>query len=291
MSDRTGPAHPTTDTGTGTGITRSGENTRPGTAEKHMQGHWLLAHLGKKVLRPGGLGLTRQLLHAAAPTTTDHIVEFGPGVGKTATILLAAKPASYVAVDPNPQGQEALRKILDRHPRARLQISDAAHSELPDGCADLVVGEAMLSMQNEKEKDAIVSEAVRLLAPGGRYAVHELLREIPADTDPPTSGPGDPVSKEISRTIKVGARPLTVAGWHELLTRHGLEITWTGQAPMRLLEPSRIVADEGVLGASRFLINLARNKPARERVQAMRASFRAHADSLGAIAVVARKPR
>lgn len=258
---------------------------------QHLQGHWLLARLGKRVLRPGGLELTRRLLQSARPAAADRIVEFGPGVGKTATELLAVEPASYIGIDPNPQGRGALTAIIDRHPQARLVISDAATTGLSDGEADLVVGEAMLSMHCQKDKAAIIQEAARLLAPGGRYAIHELER---IDTDGTAKGvgtPGDPVSKDISRTIKVGARPLTEQGWHELLTDAGLEVQWTGHAPMHLLEARRIVADEGVVGAVRFAVNLLRDKAARQRVLAMRASFRAHADSLGAIAVVAVKPR
>ena len=57
-----------------------------------MQGHWLLATLGKKILRPGGIALTRKMLAAAAPTSQDRIVEFGPGVGATARLLLKANP-------------------------------------------------------------------------------------------------------------------------------------------------------------------------------------------------------
>ena len=71
-----------------------------------MQGHWLLARLGKRVLRPGGIGLTRRLLEAAGPTSTDRVIELGPGVGRTAEILLAARPASYKGVDPSPEGRE-----------------------------------------------------------------------------------------------------------------------------------------------------------------------------------------
>lgn len=182
--------------------------------------------------------------------------------------------------------------MLAGHPQARLEVADAASTGLPTGETDLVVGEAMLSMMSQADKEAVVTEAARLLTPGGRYAIHELERVVadPAGT-PPAVGPADPVSKDISRTIKVGARPLTTAAWHELLTSHGFEIEWTGHAPMRLLEPSRVVADEGLLGAARFAVNLARNAPARRRVLAMRRSFQEHRHELGAVAVVAvRRP-
>lgn len=47
-------------------------------------GHWLLASLGKRVLRPGGLELTRILISRLRPTRADDIVEFAPGLGVTA---------------------------------------------------------------------------------------------------------------------------------------------------------------------------------------------------------------
>ena len=274
----------------------SGETSARGVPEeRHMQGHWLLAKLGKRVLRPGGIGLTRQLLTAAAPVVGDRIVEFGPGVGMTTQILLDKGPQAYTAVDPNPEGQEAVKRVIAPHPQASLVVADAADTGLPDGQADLVIGEAMLSMHGRAEKAAIVAEAARLLAPGGRYAIHELLRvqtdndaEAGADVDS-IGTPRDAVSKDISRAITVGARPLTIEGWSDLLAEHDLHVEWVGQAPMRLLEPRRIIADEGFLRALKFFANVARNKPARQRVLAMRATFRANATKLGAIAIVARR--
>ena len=52
------------------------------------QGHWLLARLGKRVLRPGGIGLTRTLLSDAEVTDAD-VLELAPGFGRTATEILA----------------------------------------------------------------------------------------------------------------------------------------------------------------------------------------------------------
>ena len=67
-------------------------------------------------------------------------------------------------------------------------------------------------------------------------------------------------------------------------------MTWTGTASMSLLEPSRIVEDEGVLGALRFWRNMRRTPGARDRVNAMRQSFRLQGEALSAIGMVARKP-
>lgn len=268
------------------------EPGRPGLAqrerdeERTMQGHWLLASLGKRVLRPGGLGLTRRLLAAAAPKPGDHIVEFGPGVGHTARRLLAAKPSAYVGVDPNPEGRTSLERVIRRSPNAIVVTADAANTGLPGALADLVVGEAMLTMASQEDKAAIIAEAARLLAPGGRYAIHELALTDAAPA-PDASGRGE-AGKAISREIKVGARPLKLDGWAKLLDDADLDITWTGTAPMRLLEPTRLVADEG-LGAVRFAWRLLTRPKARARVRAMRRSFRERRDELEAVAIVAVK--
>ena len=46
-----------------------------------MPGHWLLARLGKRVLRPGGLGLTRIMLDRLGIGARDEVVEFAPAWG------------------------------------------------------------------------------------------------------------------------------------------------------------------------------------------------------------------
>ena len=58
---------------------------------------------------------------------------------------------------------------------------------------------------------------------------------------------------------------------------------------MALLQPRRVIADEGVLGALRFAKNLVQ-RDARRRVLAMRATFRKHRERLTAVAIVATKP-
>jgi hypothetical protein len=75
--------------------------TLPGaelTASK-MPGHWLLARLGKSVLRPGGLNLTRRMLESLAIQPSDAVVEFAPGLGVTARMTLDLHPAAYTAIE------------------------------------------------------------------------------------------------------------------------------------------------------------------------------------------------
>ena len=130
--------------------------------EAHLQGHWLLAKLGKKVLRPGGKKLTNWMIDNANPTN-KRVVEFAPGLGITAAEILDRNPKTYTGVDQDPDAATATTLSTKQ---ARLGIPTevingvASDTGLPAGSADLVVGEAMLTMQGEKGKAAIVPRRI-----------------------------------------------------------------------------------------------------------------------------------
>lgn len=88
----------------------------------------------------------------------------------------------------------------------------------------------------------------------------------------------------------MNARPLTRAEWQDLLEQSGFVVQETLTAPMRLLQPTRIVADEGLRGAARFIRNVITHPEERGRVLAMRRTFRKHRRSLIAVGLVAVKP-
>lgn len=251
---------------------------------RKMPGHWLLARLGKRVLRPGGLELTRRLLDELAIQPSDSVVEFAPGLGVTARLALERHPASYTAVERDERAAANLRRLFQGQHQECLQGSADA-SGLPSTCATVVYGEAMLTMQGQAQKASIVREAFRLLEPGGRYGIHELCF-IPENLDERTKAE---VQDKLSETIRVGARPLTVAEWRALLEAESLQVKREALAPMHLLEPSRLLRDEGLSGATRFIWNLLGDRNARTRVLAMRKVFRKYQAHIAAIMVVAVK--
>lgn len=247
-----------------------------------VQGHWLLARLGKRVLRPGGARLTRNMLDRV-PLAGADVVELAPGLGRTAEWIVAGGPAGYTGVDQDEAAARLVSTVVAGHGECR--VGDATDTGLPDACADVVIGEAMLTMQSERGKRAIISEAARLLRPGGRYAIHELAL-TPDDLDPAV---GTQIRKDLARAIKVNARPLVVAEWRTLLEEAGLVVEWVGTAPMALLQVRRNVADEGVGGTLRIGWNVLRDADARRRVLIMRNTFNRHRRELTGVALVARR--
>ena len=254
-----------------------------GRDDEHVPGHWLLARLGKRVLRPGGVELTRTLLVRAAVADAD-VLELAPGLGRTAAEILARGPRSYLGAEADPDAANRVRGVVAGH--GEVKVTDAAHTGLPDASSDVVIGEAMLTMQGDAAKHAIVAEAARVLRPRGRYAIHELAL---TPDDLPQEITTD-VRQSLARAIKVNARPLTVAEWSQLLADHGLVVQHVATAPMALLQPRRVIADEGLWGAIKFVKNVLTQPDARKRVLAMRGTFRKHRERLAAVAIVAQKP-
>ncbi len=246
-----------------------------------MPGHWLLAKMGKRVLRPGGMPLTRKMLNALKIQFSDAVVEFAPGLGATAQLTLQKQPQSYTAIERDEAAAAQVRSYL-AGTQQRCLVGTAQATGLPDASATVVYGEAMLSMQSLQRKQQIVREASRLLQPGGRYGIHELCL-IPDDIDAATR---QDMQHGLAEALHHGTLPLTPAQWRELLEREGFRVQEVAIAPMHLLEPIRLIQDEGIFGALRFLWNLSRNPQARARILAMRRVLRKYQDHLAAVMVV-----
>jgi SAM-dependent methyltransferase len=249
-----------------------------------MPGHWLLARLGKRVLRPGGRQLSCRMIESLDIRSADAVIEFAPGLGSTARLALTHEPASYTAVERDKDAAALVERFL-HGPQQRCIVGVAENTGLPSAAATVVYGEAMLSMQPALHKSQIVREAFRLLRPGGRYGIHELCL-IPDDLDESIKLS---IQNDLAAAIHHGTRPLTSAEWRGLLESEGFSVQTEVHAPMHLLKPWRIVRDEGMFGAVRFAFNLLRNRAARRRVLAMRQVFSKYQTFLAAVTLIAQK--
>lgn len=244
-------------------------------------GHWLLARLGKRVLRPGGLELTREMLGALDVQPADAVVEFAPGLGVTTQMTLSRNPASFTAVEKDENAAELVRLYLEG-PDQSCVVGDAADTGLRSESATVIYGEAMLTMETQRKKTSIVTEAFRLAQEGGRYGIHELcLRpdDLPEEKK-------KEIQKALAKAIRVNARPLTPSEWREVMESSGFTVQAEANAPMGLLSPKRFIQDEGVKGTLKFAWNLVRNPAAVRRVVRMRIVFQRYKKHLGAIALV-----
>lgn len=258
----------------------------PGAGQRleKMQGHWVLARAGKRVLRPGGLGLTQRMVDALAICSHDRVVEFAPGMGVTARMILRRAPLHYWGVERDRAAAMRLKALL---PEATAQIVEtrAEHSGLPSASASVVYGEAMLSMQTLEQKRRIVSEAGCLLATDGRYGIHELCFK----PDGISTAVRREIEAEMSKEIHVGVHPLCCHEWKQLLEQNGLKMIWCGEANLDLLEPRRMLQDEGVVQCLKIARNVLRDAVLRQRILAIRRIFRKYREHLGAVSIVSRR--
>jgi phospholipid N-methyltransferase len=253
----------------------------PGQRLDKMQGHWVLARAGKRVLRPGGLALTRRMIDALSISSDDRVVEFAPGTGVTARRVLRRKPFQYWGVERDPLAAARLESLLPRD-AAQIVEASAEHSGLPEACARVVYGEAMLSMQTPQQKKRILSEARRLLAPGGRYGLHELCFR----PDGISEAIRREIEAEMSKEIHVGVQPLCSIEWKDLLEQQGLKVTWCSEADLDLLEPRRMLQDEGIFRCLKIACNILKDGVLRQRILAIRRIFHRYREHLGAISII-----
>lgn len=247
------------------------------------QGHWVLAKLGKKVLRPGGRKLTETMLQLLDINTQDRVVEFAPGLGFTAKKALQQEPKSYTGIELNEEASNSLRKSIHGSGRKIVQ-ANAANTPLENGAVSKVYGEAMLTMQSDKTKTAIIAEAHRILKKGGRYGIHEM--GLAEQTENPTRRQ---IYAEIAREINSPARPMCLSEWIKLLEEQGFKVIKTATSPMHLLEPKRILEDEGVGRTIKIILRLLTQTKLRKRVLSMRNVFKNYSTQLNAVCIVAEK--
>ncbi len=248
-----------------------------------MAGHWLLARLGKRILRPGGVELTAKLLAAVDIKRGDDVVELAPGLGATTQLILDRSPKSYRGVDRDPVAVERVA-MLAAGPNRSVVQGTAADTGLDDESADVAFGEAYLTMQPTSQKERIVAELRRILRPGGRMAIHEVaFRSGVSNAD------RERVTEELRSAIKVHVSPLGEEEWKDLLSNNGFRVTAHETAPLHLLEPRRLIADEGMVGAAKFALRVLSDSEARSRVISMRRAMSGNDDVLEAMMISAER--
>ena len=122
--------------------------------------------------RPATIALAR----LASVTADDHVLDVGAGIGGPARFLATRYGARVTALDATPRFlriAEALTEGTGLTGRVRLIQGDALGLPFDDGAFDLVWTQAVA--QNIADKDRFIAELARVVAPGGRVAMFELI--------------------------------------------------------------------------------------------------------------------
>jgi len=138
------------------------------------QGHWVLAKLGKRVLRPGGLELTRLMLDEMDINKADDVVEFAPGLGQTARLTVTHQPHSYTAIELNKAAAE--RGDFKEAERIWTELAKAGDAKAQYNLAIIhYYGEETGLPTDDSEVRSLLEKAVAQNIPEAQYHLALLL--------------------------------------------------------------------------------------------------------------------
>ena len=244
-------------------------------------GHTFLARLGKKRLRPGGKIATDWLIEEGKISSETKILEVACNMGTTSIELAKRFGCQIVAVDLD---EKALAKARENAEKAgvseQILFLKANAMKLPfeDQSFDLVLNEAMLTMQQEKGKIKCVEEYYRVLKAGGILLTHDVMLKEASEE----------VRMDLSKSINVNVGPLTHGGWIQLARGRGFKQVETKTGDITLMKLDGMIYDEGWSNTLRIFAN-GLKKENRAQFLKMYKSFKRNNEKLGYIAMAAKK--
>lgn len=134
----------------------------------------------------GGIEATEALLGPLGISAGMRVLDIGSGIGGTARFIADRYGARVTGVDLTPAFVEVARELsrmtgLDG--LTEYAVGSAYDLPVPDGTVDLAV--MMHVGMNLDDKPALFREVARVLAPGGRFALFDIMRRRDAAFDFP----------------------------------------------------------------------------------------------------------
>ena len=244
-------------------------------------GHKFLAKLGKKRLRPGGKLATDWLIEQGQFSSDKKVLEVACNMGTTTIELAKTYGCQITAVDLDKAALAQAKLNGDKAGVSELVTFELANAmKLPyeDNSFDIVINEAMLTMQTDKGKAKCMDEYYRVLKPGGVLLTHDVMLKQ-RDKN---------VREELSRAINVNVGPLTEGSWIQLARSHAFDRVDTFVGEMTLMSLRGMVYDEGLGGTLKICFN-ALKKENYGQFMKMFKMFQKNQEKLGFIAMVSRK--
>jgi arsenite methyltransferase len=167
-------------------------------------------------LHPGGEDATRRALELIKLTGGDQLLDVACGSGASALLAAREFGASVTGIDYGEEavlGATAAAHAESLDDRVRFARGDAEDLALPDVSFDAVLCECSLCTFPDKER--AVAELARVLAPGGRVAISDVV--VDPDRLP------DELLGPLATVACVGSA-LSRTGYEDLLAGAGLRV-------------------------------------------------------------------
>ncbi|MHB1469171.1 MAG: class I SAM-dependent methyltransferase [Solirubrobacteraceae bacterium] len=139
----------------------------------------------EEVARSAGFGALRaRIVELANPQPGDVVVDVGSGTGLL-TLAIADRAGRVWAIDSSAGMRDYLLAKAESAELTNVRVVLASATSLPlvDGVADVVVSNYCFHELREPEKQRALREAYRVLRPGGRLVVGDMMFSLsPSDT-------------------------------------------------------------------------------------------------------------
>lgn len=240
---------------------------------------WPLARrLAGGLAEPGGAAMARRALEGAGLSAGDRVVELAPGAGLTTALILERDPREWTGVEPDPAAADHIERAV-RGPGRHVVRAPLDATGIEGASASAVVADALLSTLDDAAVGAVLSEARRVLRPGGRVAVHELA---PAAARLPADARDD--------LAAAGLEPRPVQALRALAEAAGFVIVGSLAGPLALPSPRELMREAGPRTALRASGDIARDAGLRAAVGAARHALDRHSLALRSALMVAEVP-
>lgn len=184
----------------------------------------------------GGHAATSEIVGRLGLTSGDRVLDIGSGIGGLVRHLASEIGCAVTGLDLTPEFVEIARELTRRtglQDRAEFIVGSALALPFPDAAFDAAV--TFHAGMNIADRATKYAEAARVLRPGGRFAVYDVLKG-------PVPGMRFPVPwAETDETSHL----VTAAEMHDLLTAAGFEILDAEDRTPLVLELHRALLARG----------------------------------------------
>lgn len=129
----------------------------------------IFANFQSRVIRPGGLQLTRRLLEYCAFEKGAKVVDIGCGAGITVQYLRDVCDLCAMGID---LSEQFLQQARERVPELPVLWAAGEHLPFPENSFEGVIAECSLSVMEDANK--VLAECGRILISGGKLAITDV---------------------------------------------------------------------------------------------------------------------